>query len=161
MTTPVQRTHQIIRENLYMVIATASKTGMPWISPVYFASDSKLNFYWSSSKNSMHSRLINKNKNVAVVVFNSAAAEGTGNAVYMTGKASEVSGKEIQHGLNLLYNRTGKTSKYFKNMTSSDYTGSSPVRIYKFVPRKFWMLGESVRIKGKLVDRKKEILFKR
>lgn len=150
-----------MRENLYMVIATASKTGMPWISPVYFASDTKLDFYWSSSNDSLHSRLIKKNNNVAVVIFNSAAAEGTGNAVYMTGKASEVRGKEIEHSLNLLYERTGKTSKYFKNMKPSDYTGSSPVRIYKFVPCKFWMLGETVRIKGKLVDRKKEILFKK
>ncbi len=155
------RAIKIISENLYMTIATASNNGKPWISPVYFASDSKLNFYWSSSKDSLHSRLIKKNKNVAVVIFNSSAAEGTSNAVYMTGKASEVSGKGIQHGLNLLYERTGKTSKYFKNMKPSDYTGSSPVRIYKFMPTRFWMLGESVRVKGKLVDVRKKLRLRK
>lgn len=150
---------KIIRENLYITIATAMK-GKPWISPVYFACD-KLNFYWSSSKHSTHSTNIRKNSSAAAVIFNSGAKEGTGNALYMTGIASEVSGKEIGRGLDLLWERSGMKSKYFKGMKPADYTGSSPVRIYKFVPRKFWVLNEPVRVKGKLVDVRKEVKMKK
>lgn len=143
---------KMIAENIYMTIATASKNGRPWISPVYFAYDNKFNFYWSSAKSSLHSRLIKNNNRVAVVVFNSNAKEGTGDGVYMIGKASEVPDKKISHVMNLLSKRTGKTSKYFKDKTPKDYTGNSPVRFYKFIPKKFWILGNPKKVGKFLID---------
>lgn len=152
---------EIIKNNIYMTIATASRKGKPWISPLYFAYDSKLNFYWSSTKSSLHSRLISKNNNVAAVIFDSRATEGTGDGVYMVGKAFEVRGAEIQRALHILSYRTGKVSEYFKGQTPEDYVGKSPVRFYKFVPSKFWILGDPVKIKGRLVDIRREIHLKK
>jgi len=148
---------EIIKSNIHMTIATANKKGKPWISPVYFAYDSKFNLYWGSSKNSLHSKLIRKNNAIAVVIFDSKAPEGTGNGVYMIGKASEALHKEIPYAMKLLFNRTGKSSKYYKKMKPEDYTGNSPVRLYKFVPSRFWVLGNSVKVRGKLVDIRIEV----
>lgn len=157
---PETLARKIVEENLYMTIASSSRS-RPWVSPVFFAHDSCFNFYWSSAKNSLHSRLIARNSSVAVVVFSSSAAEGTADALYMTGKASEIAGAEIERGLNLLFDRTGRKSKYFKGMKPADYTGNSPVRIYKFVPRRFWVLGKPVKVKGKLVDVRREVKLKK
>ncbi len=152
---------KMIKDNVYMTIATATKSGKPWISPVFFAYDSKYNFFWGSAKNSLHSRLIEKNGNVAVVIFNSKAPEGTGDGVYMTGKASGITRKEVPHAMKLLFNRAGKSSEYYNKMKPENYTGKSPVRLYKFAPAKLWVLGNSVKINGKLVDVRREVRIKK
>ena len=155
------KARKMIEDNMYMTIATAAKNGKPWISPVFFAYDSKLNFYWSSAKNSLHSRLINKNKRVSAAIFNSNAAEGKGDGVYMVGKATEVKEKEIKHAMDILFYRTGKINKYFKDKTEKDFKGNSPIRFYKFVPKKFWVLGDPVEIDGKFVDIRREVRMKK
>jgi len=152
---------KMIEENIYMTIATASKDGKPWVSPVYFAYDSKFNFYWSSAKMSLHSRLIKNNNHAAAVIFNSNAKEGTGDAVYMAGRAAEVSYTEIPHALNLLSKRTGIANKYFKDRNPEDYGPSSPVRLYRFIPAKFWVLGKAVKVGKFLVDIRREVKIKK
>ncbi len=151
---------KMIEDNIYMTIATATKNGKPWISPVFFAYDSKYNFYWGSSKNSLHSKLIRKNNRAAVVIFDSKVPEGTGDGVYMVGKASELPKKEIHYAMKFLFNRTGKKSEYYKKMKTEDYYGKSPVHLYKFVPSKFWVLENSVKVNGKLIDIRREVRVK-
>lgn len=77
-----------------MTIATADKTGEPWISPVVFGYDKNYNLYWFSDKDSKHSKLIAQNPRVAVVIFDSKAPEGTGDGVYIVGKAKQLTERE-------------------------------------------------------------------
>jgi nitroimidazol reductase NimA-like FMN-containing flavoprotein (pyridoxamine 5'-phosphate oxidase superfamily) len=62
----------IIKNNIYLTLATATKDGKPWISPLFFAYDNDFNLYWVSSKNSLHSKLIRSNPRVAIVIFDSS-----------------------------------------------------------------------------------------
>lgn len=64
-----EKAKKIITSNLYMTIATVTKDGLPWNTPVYYAFDESYAFYWYSRKNTKHSQLIAENSNVAVAIF--------------------------------------------------------------------------------------------
>src|SRR5258706_2384593 len=104
-----QKAKQIISENIYMTIASASIEGKPWISPVFFAYDDKYNMYWVSSKMSHHSQLIRSNPQVAIVIFNSQASEGDGEGVYFEANIEELSNEaQINDAMNVLNKRVTK-----------------------------------------------------
>jgi len=78
-----QEARKIIEENMYCSLGTASRSGLPWVSPVWFAYDKDYTFFWYSRKDAVHSMNILENKNTAIVLFNSTVAEGQGNGVYL------------------------------------------------------------------------------
>lgn len=148
-----KKARKIIRDNIYITIATASKDGNPWVSPVYSSYDKKTYvFYWISPKNTLHSKLIKDNNRIAIVVFDSKAPEGTGEGIYIQAKAYEISDEnEIAYAVKLLYGKMDKTPR-----PVSHFTGPSPRRIYKAVPEKFWInIGEY--IKGYFNDSRIEV----
>ncbi len=151
---------EIIKNNIYLTLATSDKKGRPWISPVFFAYDSNYNFYWCSEKRSRHSTLIEQNNRVAGVIFDSSVPEGEGNGVYIIGKAQEVQKKEIPHAINIIYNRKKKANPYKKFRNIHDFTGNAPWRMYKLLPQKFWTLKDSVKVNGYPVDRRTEVKLK-
>jgi uncharacterized protein YhbP (UPF0306 family) len=59
-----KRAKEIIELILYITIATVSKDGTPWNSPVYSAFDEDYNFYWASDQNGQHSKNIAENDKV-------------------------------------------------------------------------------------------------
>ncbi len=142
----------IIKKNIYMTISTCDKSN-PWISPVSFAYDSDYNLYWASEKSAKHSKLIKKNSNVAIVIFDSSTPEGVGNGVYIVGKAAEIRGKELPDAVKILCSRKKKDSEYSKFQSTEDFTGNSPWRMYKIIPKKFWTLKDGTNIRGYPVDR--------
>lgn len=157
MVNHLEEARKIIQNNIYMTIATSDKKGNPWISPVAFSYDSDHNLYWASEKTSKHSKLIKKNNKVAVVIFDSSAPEGQGNGVYLIGNATEVKEKELEHAIKVLYSRKKKDSEYSKFNNIKDFSGKSPWRMYKIVPRSFWILKDNVKVKGYPVDRKIDV----
>lgn len=84
---------EILRGARYGVLATASRDGTPWASPVYLAhgdwSDRPPDLWWVSSPESRHSRLIADNPAVAITVFDSSVAIGDASAVYAETRARE------------------------------------------------------------------------
>jgi nitroimidazol reductase NimA-like FMN-containing flavoprotein (pyridoxamine 5'-phosphate oxidase superfamily) len=46
----------IIDSNRYMTLATADESGLPWASPVWYASAEYREFFWVSSPDVRHSR---------------------------------------------------------------------------------------------------------
>jgi nitroimidazol reductase NimA-like FMN-containing flavoprotein (pyridoxamine 5'-phosphate oxidase superfamily) len=126
---------QIIEKNIYMTIATASKDGQPWNTPVYCAFDEQYNFYWNSRPDAQHSKNIAVNPDVFIVIYDSSAEEGTGDGVYIKARARMIEGEaEAQKALDLLFHRKGSESK-----PAADFLGDNPRRVYKAVPEKFWM----------------------
>jgi hypothetical protein len=61
----------IIDENLYMTLATADESGLPWASPVYYASEEYRAFYWVSAPEATHSRNVAVRRQASIVIFDS------------------------------------------------------------------------------------------
>jgi len=91
----------IIDSNMYMVLGTADESGQPWVSPVYYASAGYKEFYWVSSPEVRHSRNIAMRPQVSIVIFDSQAPIGTGQGVYMSGIAQELTGDDLDRGIEI------------------------------------------------------------
>lgn len=151
----LKKAQNIIEKILYITIATSSKDGTPWNTPVYSAYDKKYNFYWASWKKSQHSKNIRENNQVFLVIYDSTVPEGTGEGVYIKAKVYMLTEeKEISHALSYLDGRVNK-KKNLKTRTAQ-FQGDKPRRVYKAVPEKVWMNTEG-EINGEYVDKRVEI----
>jgi hypothetical protein len=81
--------NDVIAANRYMVLATADADGVPWVSPVWFATDDQRVFYWISDPNARHSRNIAVRPEIAIVIFDSTVVPGEAKAVYMEARAEQ------------------------------------------------------------------------
>ena len=152
----VQKARQIISENIYMTIASSSKDGKPWISPVFYAYDENYNLFWVSNKDSLHSNLIRKNPQVAIVIFNSSATEGNGDGVYFEAVAIELTNEtEIRDAMGLFNKRVTQDEFRIKNV--GEITNKGVWRIYKATPTQISKLTEGEFINGQYVDKRIEI----
>lgn len=151
----IDKARQIILNNDYMTIATADLDGTPWVSPVFFVFDEKLNLIWVSNKDARHSKLIRKNSRVAIVIFDSKAQEGAGDAVYIEATARElVEDGEIEAGMKVRLKR--ETCEEFRVNSISDVKDDKSWRMYCASPNKVYKLSES-RIGGQLNDVRMEL----
>ncbi len=151
-----QEAKQIIADHIYMTIATASKNGQPWISPVFFAYDDKYNLYWVSYKNARHSSLIKDNPQVSIVIFNSQAPEGEGDGVYFEAEVEEITeNKEIQFAMNVLGKRV--TKEEFRVKKVEEVTEEGAWRIYKAKPLKITKLSRGTTVNGQYIDERVEV----
>jgi len=147
-----KRAKEIISEIIYITIATVDKKGQPWNSPVYSAYDESYNFFWASWKKNLHSRNIQENNQVFLVIYDSTVPEGTGEAVYIKARAYELTDKkEINRALKHLYGRKNK-----KPRKAEEFLGNYPRRVCKAVPKKFWVNTEG-EVGGSYVDKRVEV----
>ena len=152
----ISKAKKIIRGNIYMTIATSSKNGTPWISPVFFAHDDDYNLFWVSAKDSLHSKLISKNSQVAIVIFDSSAPEGESNGVYFEAIASELGDKkEIEHAMKILNKRV--TIDDFRVKRIGEVSEDGAWRIYKASPVKVSKLTSGEFVNGQYVDKRVDI----
>lgn len=136
----VNKAKEIISKILYITIATSTKDGTPWNSPVYSAYDENYNFYWASDQNGQHSKNIRENNKVFIVIYDSTVPEGTGEGVYIQAKAHALTDEnQIHEALGYLYRRKGQD---LHKRDAKEFLGDYPRRIYKAVPEKVWMNGE-------------------
>lgn len=146
------RARKTIEKIRYITIATSDRKGRPWNTPIYSAYGNGYTFYWVTSPRSRHSLNIKQNKRVAIVVYDSTVPEGAGFGVYIDARSGMVTDRaEQEKALRLLYGRKNKNPRPL-----SDFTGSSPRRIYKAVPRRFWVNSVAF-VRGHPVDIRKEI----
>ena len=89
----------IIDSNRYMALGTADRDGRPWVSPVWFASEDYKHFYWVSSPDARHSGNIAVRPEIAIAIFDSTVPVGGAQAVYMSGRAEELTGSELERGI--------------------------------------------------------------
>lgn len=149
------RAKSIIEKILYITIATASKDGQPWNSPVYSAFDKNYNFFWASDQNGQHSKNIKENNKIFLVIYDSTAREGTGEGVYVLAKAYELTDKEeITHALKHLDGRVSKQKD--PTIRVSEFQNEMPRRVYKAVPEKVWV-NDDGEINGNYIDIRIEV----
>lgn len=151
----LKRAKEIIDKIIYITIATSSKDGQPWNSPVYSAYDESYNFYWASWTQNQHSKNIAENDKIFIVIYDSTAHEGTGEGVYIQAKAHVLANEnEIEAAIGLLDGRVGK--KKDTKTRIAQFMGGKPRRVYKAVPEKFWINGDGD-IEGEYIDVRFEI----
>lgn len=149
----VERAKAIIARILYITIATSTKRGVPWNSPVYSAFDENYNFFWISWRKNRHSKNIKENNQIFIVIYDSTAVEGQGHGVYIQAKAYELENdKEIEHALKFLDGRINKLGRH----QVSQFKVDKPRRIYKAVPEKVWV-NTDIKVNGEFVDDRIEI----
>jgi uncharacterized protein YhbP (UPF0306 family) len=88
----------ILFKSSFMTLATADKEGLPWASPVEFACDEGLRFYWWSVIHARHSQNIRANPRAALSIYDSTQLAGVLGAVhglYAEGPVEELSPDEL------------------------------------------------------------------
>ncbi len=69
---------RVIDSNQFMTIGSADEEGVPWVSPVWYAPAEYREFFWVSDPEARHSRNIAARPQVAIVIFDSHEAGGSG-----------------------------------------------------------------------------------
>jgi nitroimidazol reductase NimA-like FMN-containing flavoprotein (pyridoxamine 5'-phosphate oxidase superfamily) len=96
----------IIDSNRYMTLGTANASGVPWVSPVWYAAAEYRRFFWVSSPEARHSRNLAARPQVSIVIFDTQAAIGAGQGVYMSGLAEELTGHELERAIAIFSRRS-------------------------------------------------------
>lgn len=128
-----KRAVEILRQIKYATVATASKDGKPWNSPVACVHDNRLNLYWFSDKEGRHSQNVHENEDVFIVIYDSTVPEGDGEGVYIEAKAVELTDPE-----EILRARKIKKGEGYDG-SADDFLGDAVRRVYKATPQRIWM----------------------
>jgi uncharacterized pyridoxamine 5'-phosphate oxidase family protein len=86
---------RVIDGNHYMTLATLDPDGRPRLPPVYYTCVRHAAFYWVSSAGAQHSRNLAERPAVEIVIFDTTARVGEGEAVYIAAKATVVADREL------------------------------------------------------------------
>jgi uncharacterized protein YhbP (UPF0306 family) len=132
----------LIDTNMYMALGTADETGRPWVSPVYYAADRYTDFYWVSGPDTTHSRNLAGRAEVCIVIFDSQAPIGTGQAVYMNASAEEVTSAELHQGVDVFSRRS--TAHGGREWTLDDVRPPAFHRLYRATAAQHWVLDPDV-----------------
>jgi nitroimidazol reductase NimA-like FMN-containing flavoprotein (pyridoxamine 5'-phosphate oxidase superfamily) len=138
-----QTVREIIEANRYLVLATADATGRPWSSPVYFAHIDFTEFFWVSSVHVTPSRNIAARPEVGIVVFDSQAAIGTGQGVYMSAVAKLLGTGEISSAIEAFSRRS--VAHGGREWTSDDVRPGAGLRLYRATADSHWILAKDGR----------------
>ena len=71
---------EIVSGNEYVVLATADEQGVPWATPVWFATEDFDELFWVSRPDARHSTNLAVRPELALTVFDSRQPAGTGGA---------------------------------------------------------------------------------
>ena len=126
-----QTVRDIIEASRYFVLATADAAGRPWSSPVYFAHIGCTEFFWVSSPDVTHSRNIAVRPEVSIVIFDSQAAIGAGQGVYMLAVAKLLDERETARGIEAFSRRS--VAQGGAEWTSADVRPGAGLRLYRAI----------------------------
>lgn len=129
----------LVAANRFMTLATAGTAGEPWASPVWYATDDGHTFLWASSPETRHSRNLAERPQIAIVIFDSHATRGEGNALYLSAIAHELTGDELEPSIEL-YSRRSQEQGY-RAWSLDEVTAPARHRLYRAVADERFLLG--------------------
>src|ERR671915_1746294 len=129
---------RVIDASRYMALGTADKKGHPWVTPVWFASEDYRNFHWVSSPDAKHSRNLAAESRVAIAIYDSSVPVGGAKAVYMKGVAEELTGAELERGVEI-FDRVARLD-HGRAYALDDVRGSALIRLYRATVSEHWVL---------------------
>jgi hypothetical protein len=131
---PADLARDIVATNRYLTLATADANGLPWSSPVFFATGAPGEFLWVSRPEAVHSRNIAVRPEVSLTIFDSSQRPGTGQGVYVAAVAAPADPDRIAD-----YSR-GSLRWGVRPWSIDDVTGDAPFRLYLATAREVWVL---------------------
>ncbi len=129
----------IIESNRYMVLGTADEDGVPWVTPVWFAQSDHRRFIWVSSPERRHSQDVKARPEVSIVIFDSQVAVGSARAVYMSARAEELSGAELERDVTF-FDTAGQAQGLTHRWALQDVQAPAPYRLYRATVSQHWVL---------------------
>ena len=133
----------VIDSNSYMTLGTADESGLPWVTPVWFAHSGYREFLWVSSPEARHSRNLEARPEVSIVIFDSQVSPGDAEAVYVSAKAEKLSGDELESGIEVF---SGKSeSDGLPAYARADVQEPESLRLYRAVATEYFALGQGSR----------------
>jgi len=136
-------TKSILEKNQYMTIGSSDGEGNAWVSPVTYAYDKKLNFYFVSHTDSKHCRNIEKNKRVSLAIFDSRQLIGDGVGLQIEGIAKKVKIIEVSKAAATYFRRKypfGKLNQVGAvNAALKQLLNKKLYWFYKITPSKIWL----------------------
>jgi nitroimidazol reductase NimA-like FMN-containing flavoprotein (pyridoxamine 5'-phosphate oxidase superfamily) len=120
----------IIESNRYMVLGTADEAGVPWVTPVWYAQSDYRRFIWVSSPDRRHSRNVRVRPEVSIAIFDSQVAVGSARAVYMSGRAEELSGADLERDI-AFFDAAGQAQGLTRRWALQDVLAPAPYRLYR------------------------------
>jgi Pyridoxamine 5'-phosphate oxidase len=129
----------IIESNRYMVLGTADEAGVPWVTPVWYAQSDYRRFVWVSSPDRAHSRNVGARPDVSIVIFNSQVEVGSARAVYMSARAGELSGADLERGV-AFFDTATQAQGLTRRWGLEDMLAPAPYRLYRATVSQHWVL---------------------
>jgi nitroimidazol reductase NimA-like FMN-containing flavoprotein (pyridoxamine 5'-phosphate oxidase superfamily) len=130
---------RVIDSNQFMTIGSADDEGVPWVSPVWYAAAEYREFFWVSDPEARHSSNIAARPQVAVVIFDSHETGGW-KAVYLSATAGEVTGANLERGIQL-YNRRS-VDLGFREWTEDDVRAPAKHRLFRATASEHFVLND-------------------
>jgi nitroimidazol reductase NimA-like FMN-containing flavoprotein (pyridoxamine 5'-phosphate oxidase superfamily) len=139
------RFERIIEANQYMTLATADADGLPWASPVWYAASGD-EFVWASDPTARHSRNLAVRPQLAIAIFDSHQAPGTGTGIYIAAHAEPVADEQLDRAIKIFSDKLAARSG--ETWTRSDVNPPSRLRLYRAMANERYVLstGKDVRI---------------
>jgi hypothetical protein len=128
----------VIDANRYMALGTVDGSGHPWVSPVWFATEDYRSFHWVSSPDAKHSRNLAARPEVAIAIYDSSVPVGGAQAVFMKGTAGELTGDDLERGLEI-FDRVSRKD-IGRGFGLDDVQGSTLFRLYRATVSEHWVL---------------------
>lgn len=127
----------IVDSNRFMALGTADASGIPWVTPVWYAPAEYREFLWVSRPVTRHSQNIAQRRDVAIVIFDSHRP-GTWKALYMSGVAGEVD--DVEEGIEIFARRS--VAQGLPAWTRENVVPPAQFRLYRAIPSEYFVLGD-------------------
>ena len=117
---------RVIDGNHYMTLGTTDPGGTPRLSPVYYTPAGYDRLYWVSSPDAHHSRNLLERPDVQIVIFDSTAAVGHAEAVYLSARARPIPADELDAVIGEAFAERGGARRF----AAEELHGDADLRLY-------------------------------
>jgi dihydrofolate reductase/nitroimidazol reductase NimA-like FMN-containing flavoprotein (pyridoxamine 5'-phosphate oxidase superfamily) len=130
---------RIVGANRYLTLGTADASGVPWVSPVWYATADGREFFWVSRPEARHSRNLAARPEASIVVFDSRVTPALAQAAYFAVVAEQVADDELERGL-AVYSRASQ-AQGLSPWTTADVRAPARHRLYRAAVSEAFVLG--------------------
>ena len=131
---------EIVSGNEYVVLATADEQGVPWATPVWFATEDFDELFWVSRPDARHSTNLAVRPELALTVFDSRQPAGTGRGVYLSAIGALVPEHDLDRAVGVFSGASQRAGA--GTWSRSDVTGEARHRLYHAVAIERFVLSD-------------------